>query len=234
MADNANVWYEKQRRRQEKPWMRHNDSKVAVNPERITTLIELAKEHYGGKCARCGSKKRLTVHHRHYGNIGFERPEDDIVLLCSECHNDLHQRGRERRLNRDDIPYVKPRWSEWLEKIDPPAREESGDKDDRKGGRQTCRNPELRYYPWWRVVYEDQDGQEWVNTFQAKDLETAQRPDRISFNADETVKIVSVEPLGKNPACVTLREDGRGGTVEIMLEPRQRSIYEKPIYRCMG
>src|SRR5690606_1623741 len=109
-------YYEHQQRKQRKPWIRGNNSRVAVNPERITTLFELAVEHYGRRCARCGSKKRLTVHHRHYRTVGFEQPGKDIVLLCHDCHKGLHDRGSKKQLSREDIPYVDPRWAEWLEK----------------------------------------------------------------------------------------------------------------------
>ena len=40
----------------------------------------------------------LSVHHRHYDTIGAERPED-VRLLCSKCHADLHF-ARERAKRR--------------------------------------------------------------------------------------------------------------------------------------
>lgn len=93
---------------------------VAVNPERITTLGELAAEHYGDRCGRCGkkfNKKRYrVVHHRHYRTVGFEKPVDDIVQLCRVCHDDLHIRAKADQLNHTDIPYVDPQWADWLKK----------------------------------------------------------------------------------------------------------------------
>ena len=92
---------------------------VAVNPERITTLLELAQEHYGSRCARCvcklGKKHRPVVHHRHYRTLGFEKPVDDIVLLCLKCHADLHTRAKARQLDKTDIPFVDPRWADSLQ-----------------------------------------------------------------------------------------------------------------------
>ena len=44
-------------------------------------LIELND----GKCERCGSGKKLQVHHLSYDNLYFEEP-DDLILLCSKCH----------------------------------------------------------------------------------------------------------------------------------------------------
>lgn len=93
---------------------------VAVNPERITTLGELARERYGDHCGRCqkkfNKKRYAVVHHRHYRTIGFEKPVDDIVLLCRVCHEDLHVRSKANLLNHTDIPYVDPQWADWLKK----------------------------------------------------------------------------------------------------------------------
>lgn len=41
-------------------------------------------------CERCGSKKRLQVHHKHYRNIFNEEPED-LELLCDRCHKKEHK-----------------------------------------------------------------------------------------------------------------------------------------------
>jgi hypothetical protein len=112
-------YHEYQQYKAKRPWLRTKDSLVAVNPERITTLWELAVKHYGKKCARCSSKKKLCVHHRHYRTIGFEKPVEDIVLLCGPCHQNLHERGNQKQLNRDDSPYVDPWWAERLALIGP-------------------------------------------------------------------------------------------------------------------
>ena len=56
MAGKKFNYYQHQMQKSATPWLRGNSSKVAVNPERITTLLEVAIEHYGKKCARCGSR----------------------------------------------------------------------------------------------------------------------------------------------------------------------------------
>lgn len=43
-----------------------------------------------GKCEQCGSRYRLEVHHKHYKNVGFEKPSD-VLVLCHECHMRLHE-----------------------------------------------------------------------------------------------------------------------------------------------
>jgi len=37
------------------------------------------------RCQLCGSRRDLQVHHRHYGTLGDEGP-DDLTVLCRRCH----------------------------------------------------------------------------------------------------------------------------------------------------
>jgi hypothetical protein len=41
-------------------------------------------------CKPCARGDRLDVHQRSYARVGFDRPEDPIVL-CRECHGDHHR-----------------------------------------------------------------------------------------------------------------------------------------------
>lgn len=71
---------------------------------------------HGYKCAKCGNKKLvadLVVHHRVYRNCE-EKPED-VVILCKDCHIDLHRRQKLFQLTLDDIPLVDPGWKEMIE-----------------------------------------------------------------------------------------------------------------------
>lgn len=49
----------------------------------------------GGRCERCGSRRRLTIHHRSYRRLGRER-RSDIAVLCSPCHRAAHGGGPNR------------------------------------------------------------------------------------------------------------------------------------------
>jgi phage terminase large subunit GpA-like protein len=42
-----------------------------------------------GRCERCGSRRRLTVHHRTYKRLGRER-RADVSVLCWDCHRSHH------------------------------------------------------------------------------------------------------------------------------------------------
>jgi len=47
----------------------------------------------GGRCLRCGSRRRLTIHHRAYRRLGHER-RDDVTVLCWDCHRRHHAEHR--------------------------------------------------------------------------------------------------------------------------------------------
>ena len=44
---------------------------------------------FGNKCCRCGTKKKLQVHHTNYRNVGNEGI-NDIKGLCWDCHKEEH------------------------------------------------------------------------------------------------------------------------------------------------
>lgn len=43
----------------------------------------------GWKCVRCGDDSQLEVHHLSYKNLWKER-DDDLEVLCSDCHYGKH------------------------------------------------------------------------------------------------------------------------------------------------
>lgn len=46
-----------------------------------------------GRCQRCGSRRRLTIHHRTYQRLGHER-RADVRVLCWDCHRRQHGQDR--------------------------------------------------------------------------------------------------------------------------------------------
>lgn len=50
---------------------------------------QLALEHYGRACFRCGTSAHLQVHHRTYERRGSERLVD-LAVYCDTCHQRLH------------------------------------------------------------------------------------------------------------------------------------------------
>jgi 5-methylcytosine-specific restriction endonuclease McrA len=52
----------------------------------------------GRRCQRCGSPRRLQLHHKTYLRLGHER-DADLELLCPKCHTKAdRQRARDQAL----------------------------------------------------------------------------------------------------------------------------------------
>ena len=45
------------------------------------------------ECRTCTEKNKLEVHHRHYKKpFGEESVDDDLITLCSKCHDAISKR----------------------------------------------------------------------------------------------------------------------------------------------
>ena len=52
----------------------------------------------GYKCAYCGSKSKLNVHHKYYNFYpngkhvnAWDYPDDALITLCESCHKKVHE-----------------------------------------------------------------------------------------------------------------------------------------------
>ena len=71
--------------------------------EEISKLTrQIIREMYNKKCAYCGSKNKLHIHHINYDSSN--NAISNLCLLCAECHSDLHPQNKRKIL----------RWS-WFE-----------------------------------------------------------------------------------------------------------------------
>ena len=52
-------------------------------------LARAVRRSQRGRCAACGRRARLDVHHRHYATLGRET-RGDVVGLCEPCHLRRH------------------------------------------------------------------------------------------------------------------------------------------------
>lgn len=57
-------------------------------------IAAFKRKQMGYKCELCGNSKKLNVHHRTYIIHGVEHTseviEKDLMLVCEECHRDIH------------------------------------------------------------------------------------------------------------------------------------------------
>jgi hypothetical protein len=62
-----------------------------ISSEQWSEKRDLCFSYHGEVCADCKSEKATDIHHRHYDTLGDECHINDIVPLCSRCHEVRHQ-----------------------------------------------------------------------------------------------------------------------------------------------
>ncbi|RKU22958.1 hypothetical protein C6499_19170 [Candidatus Poribacteria bacterium] len=53
----------------------------------------MMRARFDNRCQTCNSNgggRPLEVHHRHYDDVGYEKPTD-LTVLCRECHQLIHR-----------------------------------------------------------------------------------------------------------------------------------------------
>lgn len=63
---------------------------VYLNTPHWGRVKKAAYGRYGHTCFNCESKRRIHVHHLNYSRRGHENMED-LMLLCEECHQLVHE-----------------------------------------------------------------------------------------------------------------------------------------------
>lgn len=71
---------------------RKTDYSAQLRDEKWIRYRERVLRKYGGKCAICGSKERLQVHHLRYiqDRKAWEYPFRLLMVLCADCHRKAH------------------------------------------------------------------------------------------------------------------------------------------------
>lgn len=85
-----------------------NYKEYIVSKEWYDLKIDLL-EIRGCKCEICGKQKhptRLQIHHKHYLTLFNENPED-LLILCSTCHKEIHRDKNNKKKRVKPKPITK-------------------------------------------------------------------------------------------------------------------------------
>jgi phage terminase large subunit GpA-like protein len=63
-------------------------------------IAALKRGHH--RCAQCGTTRALEVHHVCYERF-FDEHQDDLIVLCAHCHEDVHWAMKDQRKLNDWI-----------------------------------------------------------------------------------------------------------------------------------
>ena len=53
-------------------------------------------EHYGWRCARCGRRAALQIHHRRFRSHGGSHQMENLEPVCWPCHDRIHKFERSK------------------------------------------------------------------------------------------------------------------------------------------
>ncbi len=80
-----------------------------LDPELYERLREQVLRRDGWRCQRCGARSNLEVHHKEFRSQGGDDSEQNLITVCSACHDCLHRgkchralRARSGRLHFND------------------------------------------------------------------------------------------------------------------------------------
>jgi 5-methylcytosine-specific restriction endonuclease McrA len=65
-------------------------SSLRLEPEAHEQLYRQVLERDGWRCQACGKRANLQVHHIVLRSQSGADIEDNLITLCSECHDQIH------------------------------------------------------------------------------------------------------------------------------------------------
>ncbi len=95
-----------------KPLSQMTSGELMSHQEWHKSMWAKLKQLRGPKCEKCEARvnqKTAVIHHKHYRTYLHETGEE-LVILCGDCHRDLHTRSRTGSLTKDDVPFIDPLW----------------------------------------------------------------------------------------------------------------------------
>jgi 5-methylcytosine-specific restriction endonuclease McrA len=65
-------------------------SRIRLEPEAYEQLHRQVLQRDGWRCQMCGKRANLQVHHILLRSQSGDDIEDNLITLCSECHDQIH------------------------------------------------------------------------------------------------------------------------------------------------
>ena len=67
---------------------------MKLNPARWHRVRKVTLRRCGSKCTKCGSRRKLHVHHKKQKSIypSLAYTQSNLTVLCSNCHHKWHKK----------------------------------------------------------------------------------------------------------------------------------------------
>ena len=68
---------------------------LRLDPVSYETLRQQVLRRDGWRCQSCGTMSNLEVHHKEFRSHSGDDSEQNLMTLCSKCHDSVHRPGNE-------------------------------------------------------------------------------------------------------------------------------------------
>jgi ATP-dependent DNA helicase RecQ len=66
-------------------------ARLRLDPLSYESLRQQVLRRDGWRCQSCGTMANLEVHHKEFRSHSGADSEDNLITLCSTCHESVHQ-----------------------------------------------------------------------------------------------------------------------------------------------
>ena len=81
--------------------------RLKLDPEAYRQLCQEVLNRDGWRCQSCGRREDLQVHHIQPRSRLGDDAEENLITLCSSCHQSLHRAITNRVSSRSDKSFTK-------------------------------------------------------------------------------------------------------------------------------
>jgi 5-methylcytosine-specific restriction endonuclease McrA len=71
--------------------VRPKRARVRLKPELYEKLRNQVLRRDGWRCQSCGTMSNLEVHHKRFRSQSGDDSEQNLITLCTACHDAVHQ-----------------------------------------------------------------------------------------------------------------------------------------------
>ena len=70
--------------------IRPNPARLRLDPVAYESLRQQVLRRDGWRCQSCGTMSNLEVHHKQFRSHSGDDSEENLITLCTACHNETH------------------------------------------------------------------------------------------------------------------------------------------------
>jgi 5-methylcytosine-specific restriction endonuclease McrA len=70
--------------------IRPKHPRLRLSPQSYEQLCREVLQRDGWRCQSCGTLSNLQIHHKKFRSQLGEDSEDNLITLCSDCHEKVH------------------------------------------------------------------------------------------------------------------------------------------------